>query len=70
MTIFKCDETMKRYYAGRATLLETMHRKDLWSTQMKNHIWKMEQNILLNTQLVIITLYAKVTGKKLLTLVF
>ena len=38
MTIFKCDETMKRYYAGRATLLETMHRKDLCRTQMKLYL--------------------------------
>ena len=38
MTIFKCDETMKRYYAGRATLLETRHRKDLCRTQMKLYL--------------------------------
>ena len=38
MTIFKCDETMKRYFAGRATLLETMHRKDLCRTQMKLYL--------------------------------
>lgn len=35
MTIFKCDETMKRYYAGRADLIETMHREDLCRSQMK-----------------------------------
>ena len=35
MTIFKCDGTLSRYYAGRAELLETMHRNDLCRTQMK-----------------------------------
>lgn len=35
MTIFKCDETMRRYYAGRADLVETMHREDLCRSQMK-----------------------------------
>lgn len=35
MTIFKCDDTLKRYYAGKAQLIETMHRKDLCRSQMK-----------------------------------
>lgn len=35
MTIFKCDDSMERYYAGRAELLETMHRQDLCRTQMR-----------------------------------
>ena len=35
MTIFKCDDSMERYYAGRAELLETMHRPDLCRTQMR-----------------------------------
>ncbi|HJC43661.1 MAG TPA: hypothetical protein H9756_08295 [Candidatus Mediterraneibacter gallistercoris] len=35
MTIFKCDDTLTRYYAGRAQLVETMHRKDLCRSQMK-----------------------------------
>lgn len=34
MTIFKCDETFKRYYAGQAELIETMHRADLCRAQM------------------------------------
>ena len=34
MTIFKCDETMSRYCAERAELVETMHRTDLCRTQM------------------------------------
>lgn len=35
MTIFKCDDTLHRYYAGRAELLETMHRSDLCRSQMR-----------------------------------
>ncbi len=35
MTIFKCDDTLKRYYAGRAELLETLHRSDLCRSQMR-----------------------------------
>lgn len=35
MTIFKCDDSMERYYAGRAELLETMHRPDLCRSQMR-----------------------------------
>lgn len=35
MTVFKCDDTLKRYYAGRAELLETMHRSDLCRSQMR-----------------------------------
>lgn len=38
MTVFKCDERMERYYAGRAELIETMHRKDLCRSQMKLHL--------------------------------
>lgn len=35
MTVFKCSDDLKRHYAGRATLLETMHRGDLCRTQMR-----------------------------------
>ena len=35
MTIFKCNGDLTKYYAGRAELLETTHRKDLCRTQMK-----------------------------------
>jgi L-fucose isomerase-like protein len=35
MTIFKCNGDFSRYYAGRAELMETSHRKDLCRTQMK-----------------------------------
>ena len=35
MTVFKCDGTLKRYYAGRAKLLETLHRSDLCRSQMR-----------------------------------
>lgn len=35
MTIFKCNDTMTRWYAGKARLLETMHRSDLCRTQMR-----------------------------------
>lgn len=35
MTVFKCDAALKRYYAGRAELLETTHRKDLCRSQMR-----------------------------------
>lgn len=38
MTIFKCDDTLKRFYAGKAELLETMHRSDLCRSQMKLHL--------------------------------
>lgn len=38
MTIFKCDDTLTRYYAGRANLIETMHRKDLCRSQMRLHL--------------------------------
>ena len=34
MTIFKCDETMTRFCAEKAELVETMHRSDLCRTQM------------------------------------
>lgn len=35
MTIFKCNDDLTRHYAGRALLLESMHRKDLCRTQMR-----------------------------------
>ncbi len=35
MTIFKCDDTLSRYYAGQAELIETMHKSDLCRAQMK-----------------------------------
>ena len=35
MTIFKCNDTFTRYYAGKAELLETMHRADLCRAQMR-----------------------------------
>lgn len=35
MTIFKCDDTLKNFYAGRADLIETMHKPDLCRAQMK-----------------------------------
>ena len=35
MTIFKCDDTLTRYYAGSADLIETMHRSDLCRSQMR-----------------------------------
>lgn len=38
MTIFKCDDTFTRYYAGKADLIETMHRSDLCRAQMKLHL--------------------------------
>lgn len=38
MTIFKCDGTLGNYYAGRASLVETMHREDLCRTQMHLHL--------------------------------
>lgn len=38
MTIFKCDDTFKRYYAGKAELIETMHRADLCRAQMRLHL--------------------------------
>ena len=38
MTIFKCNDTFSRYYAGRAELIETMHKADLCRSQMKLHL--------------------------------
>ena len=38
MTIFKCDETLSRYYAGKANLIETMHKSDLCRAQMRLHL--------------------------------
>lgn len=38
MTIFKCDDTLERYYAGEARLLETMHKNDLCRSQMRLRI--------------------------------
>ncbi len=38
MTIFKCDDKLKRYYAGQAELIETMHRSDLCRSQMRLHL--------------------------------
>lgn len=38
MTIFKCDDNLKRFYVGRAELLETMHRADLCRSQMRIHL--------------------------------
>lgn len=35
VTIFKCDDTLKRYYAGRAQMMETMHKSDLCRSQMR-----------------------------------
>lgn len=35
MTIFKCNGTLSRYYAGQAELIETMHKSDLCRSQMK-----------------------------------
>ena len=35
MTVFKCDDKLERHYAGRAQLIETMHRDNLCRTQMK-----------------------------------
>ena len=35
MTVFKCNGDLSRHYAGRAYLLETMHRNDLCRTQMR-----------------------------------
>ena len=35
VTIFKCNDDFSRYYAGKAYLIETMHRDDLCRTQMK-----------------------------------
>ena len=35
MTVFKCDDTLKRHYAGRAELIETMHRDNLCRSQMR-----------------------------------
>lgn len=38
MTIFKCDDSFERYYAGQAELIETMHKPDLCRSQMKLHL--------------------------------
>ena len=38
MTIFKCDDTLERYYAGRAQLLETLHKSDLCRAQMRLYL--------------------------------
>lgn len=38
MTIFKCDDTLTRYYAGKAKLIETMHRSDLCRSQMRLYL--------------------------------
>lgn len=38
MTLFKCDDKLERYYAGRAQLIETMHRSDLCRSQMRLHL--------------------------------
>ena len=38
MTIFKCNDTFTRYYAGQAELIETMHKPDLCRAQMKLHL--------------------------------
>ena len=35
VTVFKCDDSMTNYYAGRAYLAETMHRPDLCRAQMR-----------------------------------
>jgi len=35
VTVFKCDGSLKRHYAGRADLLETMHRPNLCRSQMR-----------------------------------
>ncbi len=35
VTVFKCDESFKRFYAGEAELLECLHRDDLCRTQMR-----------------------------------
>ena len=38
MTVFKCNDTLTDHYAGRAELLETMHRDNLCRSQMKLHM--------------------------------
>jgi L-fucose isomerase-like protein len=35
VTVFKCNDTLTRHYAGRAELLECPHRTDLCRTQMR-----------------------------------
>ncbi len=35
MTIFKCDDSLYRYYADTADLVETMHHSDLCRSQMR-----------------------------------
>lgn len=35
ITVFKCDETMKHYYAQDAQLVESLHMPDLCRTQMR-----------------------------------
>lgn len=34
VTIFKCDETMERYYVQNAELVESLHREDMCRTQL------------------------------------
>lgn len=38
MTVFKCSDDLTRHYAGRAELVESMHRADLCRTQMRLHM--------------------------------
>lgn len=38
MTIFKCDDSFERYYAGQAELIETMHSPELCRAQMKLYL--------------------------------
>ncbi len=38
MTIFKCDDSLERYYVGKAELLESLHRSDLCRSQMNLRI--------------------------------
>lgn len=35
VTIFKCDETMERYYVQNAELVESLHREDMCRTQLR-----------------------------------
>lgn len=35
VTVFKCDESFRRFYVGEAKLLECLHREDLCRTQMR-----------------------------------
>lgn len=38
MTIFKCDGKLSEYYAGKAELVETMHRDNLCRSQMRLYL--------------------------------